>query len=571
MSKYDDKYDSEDESQTQVRNIIRQINEGKTSQAKKREIVVRPDGTKVVRVTKKRRVMMTEKDIRKRSRKHLVAFISVVFLVLCGVSALFFYRMAAMSGEAYLQARVEELRNAWGASSVRVVGSGISGTTLHVSSIVAEFPDDCLLEQVELHDLSAELSSESFFREIAQSSVLKIKRANFILRTEPGQMKMPLLSGSPLWKFDRMECDDFSISWGRGEFSRLMLRNSKAHLYYPQSGRDNCVISCAQGTLMVKNWQTIYLSEVKAHLSPVGLEDLYMTGSVEMPTDETQQQNSLIVLRHRIANDEPMDGAFSLRAVNMPFADFTEGRFETFFTARTSKRKSDELTSRVVFTDNGPVFSGDFELEKIMVTSFPAITAMMEHIEPRKRRQYLPPTVEMGTVMLTTAGQDVSLELLENRVVTRDSLALKGKITINSANELSGTLSYGLPGILTRAEYTDGAPDPIFENRGEWTWLATSLKGFANQPDDNMAEIEAMAVEARKSRPERLKFDALDLDKLSGQMKPDGVEPKKKGLEDVGADPFAEPKKKGLEDVGADPFAEPSNGLDSPFEPLSPF
>lgn len=556
MSKYDDKYDREDESQTQVRDIIRRINEEKPSQAKRREVVVRPDGTKVIRVTKKRRVLMTEKDIRKRSRKHLVAFISIAFLALCVVSAFFFYRMAVMSGESYLQSRVDEFRKAWGAESVRVVGTGISGTTLYISSIVAEFPDDCLLEQVELHDLSAELSAESFFREIAQSGVLKIKRANFILRPEARQMQMPVLNGKPVWKFDRMECDDFSVSWGRGEFSRLQLRNGKAHLYYPRRGRDNCVISCAQGTLMVKNWQTIYLTETKVHLSPTSIEDLYISGSVEMPMDETQQPRSSLVMRHRIANGEPLDGALQLRAVNMPFADFTGGRFETFFTARTSNRKSDELPSRVAFTESGPVFSGDFELEKIMVTSFPAITAMLEHIEPLKRRQYLPPTVEMGTVRLLSEGDDVSLELSENRVVTRDSLALKGKITINAANELSGTLTYGLPGILTRAEYTDGAPDPIFENRGEWTWLSTVLRGFANQPDDNMADIEALAVEARKSRPERLKFDALDVNKLSEQMK----------LEDL--DGGESSKKPGLEDVGEDPFAKPS---DNPFEPLSPF
>ncbi|MBQ8517467.1 MAG: hypothetical protein IJ498_07815 [Akkermansia sp.] len=558
MSKYDDKYDREDEDQTQVRNIIRQINEEKPSQAKKREVVVRPDGTKVIRVTKKRRVLMTEKEIRKRSRKHLVAFISIAFLALCIVSAFFFYRMAVMSGESYLQSRVDELKKAWGAESVRVVGTGISGTTLHINSIVAEFPDDCLLEQVELTDLSTELSAESFFREIAQSGVLKIKRANFILRPEVGQMRMPLLNGVPLWKFDRMECDDFSVSWGRGEFSRLVLRNGKAHLYYPRKGRDNCVISCTQGTLMVKNWQTIYLSETKIHLSPVGIEDLYITGSVEMPTEESQPQRSSLVLRHRVANDEPLAGAFQLRAVNMPFADFTGGRFETFFTARTSNRQSDELPSRVTFTDADPVFSGDFELEKIMVTSFPAITAMLEHIEPRKRRQYLPPTVEMGTVQLSSEGDAISLELPDNRVVTRDSLALKGKITINAANELSGTLVYGLPGILTRAEYTDGAPDPIFENRGEWTWLSTSLKGFANRPDDNMADIEALAVEARKSRPERLKFDSIDVDKLSGQMKLEGL------------DESAPNRAKGLDDVGSDPFAEPDKS-DNPFEPLSPF
>lgn len=559
MSTNDDKYDEEEENLTQVRSIIRQINEEKPSQAKKREVVVRPDGTKVIRVTKKRRVLMTEREIRHRGRKRFVVCIAFTFLVLCVLSAFFFYRMAAMSGDAYLQSRVEEIRKAWGAESVRVVGSGISGITLHVSSIVAEFPDDCLLEQVELNDLSAELSAESFFREQALASVLKIKRANIILRSEAEKMNMPTLSGKALWKFERMECDDLSVSWGRGEFARLMFRNGAAHLYYPQKGRENCVVSCKKGTLIVKDWQTIYVSDAKAHLSPVALEDLSISGSVELPGDDTQPQRSSLVLRHRIANGEPLNGALRLRAVNMPFASFTEGRFEKFFTARTSNRPDSELTSRVKFTDDGPVFFGDFELERIMVTSLPAITAMLEHIEPRKRRQYLPPTVERGVVKLSAEGEEMSIELPDNKVVTRDTLSLKGKITIGADNSLSGTLAYGLPGILTRAEYTDGAPDPIFENRGEWTWLPTALKGFANQPNDNMDEIEALAVEARKSRPARLSFDTLDVDKLSGKLN-----------QEQGTDAAPEPKK-GLDDVGADPFAEPSNGLDNPFEPLSPF
>lgn len=559
MPKYDDKYDREDESQTQVRDIIRRINEEKPSHAKKREVVVRPDGTKVIRVTKKRRVMMTEKDIRKRSRKHLVAFISVAFLALCVVSAFFFYRMAVMSGEDYLQSRVDELKKAWGAESVRVVGSGISGITLHISSIVAEFPDDCLLEQVELNDLSAELSAESFFRGIAQADVLKIKRANIILRSEEDKLNIPTLCGNAMWKFERMECDDLSVSWGRGEFSRLMFRNGVAHMYYPRKGRENCVVSCKKGTLIVKDWQTIYVTDAKVHLSPVALENLSISGSVEMPGDETQPQRSSLLLQHRIANGEPLNGAFRLRAVNMPFAAFTGGRFEKFFTARTANRPSAELPSRVVFTETGPVFSGDFELEHIMITSFPAITAMLEHIEPRKRRQYLPPTVEKGVVTLSSEGNAVTVELPDNKVVTRDTLSLKGKITIGADNALSGSLMYGLPGILTRAEYTDGAPDPIFENRGEWTWLSTSLKGFANQPNDNMDEIEALAVEARKSRPARMSFDTLDVDKLSGEVKQNRE------------DEAESSQKKGLEDVGVDPFAEPSNNLDNPFEPLSPF
>ena len=558
MSDYEKKDRTEEGNMTQVRSIVQQINDSKPSQSKKREVVVREDGTKVIRVTKKRRVLMTERDIKHRSRKHVVAFIATLFLVFCVLISYFCIQMASMSGEAYLQSRVEELRKAWGAESVRVFGSGISGSTLHISSLVAEFPADCLVEQVEIGDLSVELSSESFLREIAQADVLKMKRVNVILRQEVETMKMPVLNGDALWRFDRMECEDFSVSWGRGEYQRLALKNCAAHLYYPRKGRGDCVVSMKGGTLLVSHWQQIYISEAKAHLSPIALEDLFIAGSVEPPSENSEAKRSSIALRCRIANGESMESDFRMSASNMPFSDFTKGRFETFFEARTVSSKT--MHSRVNFTGEGPVFHGDFELEKIMVTSLPAITAMIEHIEPLKRRQYLPPMIDRGIVTLSVRDGSTTMEMQENRMETRDRLALKGKIEVSPKNELSGTLAYGLPGILTRAEYTDGLPDPIFEDRGDWSWLTTKLKGYGNAPEDDMSEIEARAVEARKTRPARMKFDVLDVNKLSEQMREDGF-----GGESV--ESGKQNRQEGLDPI--DPFAE--KATDDPFAPLSPF
>lgn len=564
MSKSEGKDREETEDLTPVRSIVQQINDSKPSHSTKREVVVREDGTKVVRVTRKRRVLMTEREIRHRSRKQVVMFVSAVFLVLCAAVTYFLIQMASMSGEEYMQSRVEELRKAWGADSVRVVGSGISGSTLHISSIVAEFPADCLVEQVEISDLSVDLDAGAFLRERVQGEVLRMKRANIILRQETETMKMPELKDAALWRFERMECGDLSVSWGRGEFVRLALRNCTAHMYYPRKGREDCVVAMKGGTLLIPHWQTVHVTEAKAHLSPVALEDLFISGSVEPPSENAESQRSTLTLRCRIPDGGKMECDFAMSARNMPFSDFTKGRFESFFTARTSGHKSDTCLSKVTFTAAGPVFHGEFELEKIMVTSFPAITAMLEHIEPLKRRQYMPPRIDSGFVTLSTEEGRISIEIGENRMQTRDRLSLKGKMEISPANELSGTLSYGLPGILTRAEYTDGMPDPVFEDKGDWTWLTTELKGFANKPSDNMTEVEARAAEARKSRPERLKFDALDVNKLTEGMKHDGVSPGEQSgnsADGQGGNPFEQ----------QDPFAEPKNSADDPFAPLSPF
>ena len=68
MSDKDDKYaDDETDGRSQVRNILSKLAEEHPSKEKKREVVVREDGTKVVRVTKKRRVMISAEEKKRRA------------------------------------------------------------------------------------------------------------------------------------------------------------------------------------------------------------------------------------------------------------------------------------------------------------------------------------------------------------------------------------------------------------------------------------------------------------------------------------------------------------------------
>jgi hypothetical protein len=140
---------------------------------------------------------------------------------------------------------------------------------------------------------------------------------------------------------------------------------------------------------------------------------------------------------------------------------------------------------------------------------------------------------------------------------------LQGKIELSSCNELTGSLDYGVPAVLTRVEYPDGQPDPIFQQGGEWSWLRTQVKGLGNMPGDDMAEIEARAQSARASRPARIPFDQIDINRLSDQLdsKPTQMMPEQtpqqndSGLNSLSEDPF-------------NPFAEKE---EDPFSTSAPF
>ncbi|MBR5878516.1 MAG: hypothetical protein IKY91_03110 [Akkermansia sp.] len=561
----DDKYASDEESLTQVRSIIKQLNEDKPATEKNREVVVRADGTKVVRVTKKRRVMMTAADHRRRSRRQIAfALVGVVILAALAVGVLFF-RMAGMTGNAYVAACQAELQQRWGASAVQLEGAGVEGTSLHLTSVVAEFPESSMLQRVELSGVEAKLDMMSFFTKVLEGEELEVDRV--LIQLRPGAvMQMPAQNGADMWRFARVSCKDFSVRFGdTGQDGPMELRNAQAYMYYPQKNRVNSVVMLRGGKLAIRNWKTVSISGGKARLSATGITDFTISGSTDVATDTVEQRRTTIAFAGRIEDAAGFDGPYSVESDNMSLADFTNGRFAEFLTARTVAvshgKISDKATIQLVGSGEAvPAFRGEWHLKDISLSSFPALMAITEHIEPGKRRFYNPLSLHRGYVVLGAQDGSVSVSLPEGAVLERDLVNLQGKIELNSSNELSGTLDYGVPVALTRVEYPDGLPDPVFQASGEWAWLRTHVKGLGNMPGDDMAEVEARAQVARADRPARIPFDQIDINRLSEQLGSG-----QSGVQSTFApEPVAAPQ-------GGDDTKSPASDSSNPFEENNPF
>lgn len=541
MTDKDDIYEDEEEGLTQVRHIIKQLNEDKPSKERHREVVVRADGTKVVRVTKKRKVMLSARDKHRASRKRFLLALAAVFVLLVLMVAFMMYRMAAMSSRSYLEESQTRLQQLWGASAVTVEGAGMEGTSFHLTNLVAEFPEPCMIERVELAGIETNLELGGFLSEMLKAEELKIDRALVVLR-KGAQMQMPLQQGKDMWDFRRISCQDFTVQYSDGQDSPLMLKNAQAYMYYPHVSHASSVVILKEGVLHIKGWKSVNVRDAKVHVSSAGIDDFSLHGTTDTSSDVAEQRRTSIRFGGKMAAGASMCGPFAVEADNMSLADFTRGRFEDIFTARTvavsQGKLSDKATICFDAAQNEPVFNGEFHLKNICLSSFPALQAITEHIDPAKRRLYNPLSVPRGYVCLDAHDDAMSLVLPDDGVVERDLATLSGKITLNGNNELSGELDYGIPMLLARAEYPDGRPDPIFQQSGDWAVLRTRLSGKGNMPSDDMPEIEARAVIARRDRPERIPFNELNLDQLTEQVK--------SGLQPAPAvqNPFEEPAQK---------------------------
>lgn len=585
----DDKYADEEEGMTQVRSIIKQLNEDKPSKEKSREVVIRADGTKVVRVVKKRRIMVSEKDKRRKGRRQFLAGLLVSFCVIAVLVGLFIYRMATMAGSAYLEQQAAALKESWGATEVRFSGVGVSGNTLRLDSVNISFPEDSMVQSVDMSGISAELDSATFISGVLSGELVKVQNVHIQLKEGTDHLNLPQAKGDDVWNFRRVECETFSLQVGSVATTPVLVDKATAYMYYPSKGdRSNCVVSLHGGTFKMKGWRPINIGEAKFNLTKDAVADFAIMGTTDSRNISAELSPTNLSIFGHVARGGSLAGPFTFDSHNVPLSEFTDSRFTAFLSAKSEavQRAKDKSQARILmpFGTDRPHFTGEFSVQNLTVVEFPALAKMLEHLEPHKRREYLPATIEHARVVLGAEGDTISVKIEEGQAAQRDVIDIKGEMVVDRDNILSGAMSYGIPGYKTHAEYPDGKADPIFTETDGTAWVNTQLSGTASRPMDDSEVLEARAAELRKSRPARMQFAAIDLDKMAREANLDS------GVQKTAADsgealpssnlsiPGTNQGGKSLKDIDRDnPFGDSSQdtqqsgGLGDPFTPVSPF
>lgn len=574
MSNTDNKYTREGDDDSQVRNIIRRLNEEKPATEKSREVVVRADGTKAIRVTKKRKIMITNEEKSRRSRRSFVMLLLVGLLICGAVLAFFLLRLSAMTGENYLNEQENRLREAWGATSVHCSGASITGMQMTISDVIAEFPETSLVRRVEMSGISSTLSPSSFMSGRLRSDEVKIERVTIQLNENARTLSMPQHEGEELWLFKRVSCNDLSLYFGADEAkSPISLRKASAYMY---GGGNSRAVMFNNGLLTLKGWKPITLTDGKMRISRTAIESLTLRGTTDPARVAADgRPETTVAFSGSITDSAPLAGPLMFDADNMSLVDFTEGRFTHFFSAFTvgMSKGNHEPTARVTLPLDAerPVFEGSFKVRDVRITSMPAMMLCIDHIDPKHRKRYMPPLIGSGTIDLSAPAGATKLSIAENEMVERDLLSLRAEVTVDNQNQLSGTIDYGMPCILTRVEYPDGQSDPIFTEDGRNAWMCTTVSGAANAPTDNSEQLEAAAVSARSFRPERTPFDRINVEQLSRQVSAAETQPVSQPANDTPA-PAQQPATPQLTPAEEVPTTMPTGGgLTLPFDPSFDF
>lgn len=563
----DDKYTREGDDDSQVRNIINQLNSDKPSREKHREVVTREDGTKVVRVTRKRKVMVTNAEKNRRSRRNVLITILAIVVMLGLCFAYGAYRMSVMCSESYLEEVRLKIAKAWGADSVEVVNAKIEGMKLTADRMLVRFPESSILEMVELNRLMAPLDFSSILVGEFRASNLNVKDATVRVRAGVDKLTMPQWQGEErLWKIKNVNCERFNFSIGAPSESPVVIKNATALMYAaPGSGH---VLSLSKGKLTLagignemKNAQRydFNLLDAKMFFTGVSIEDIKLNcqdpnsvvheKEVERDALSSSAVRELVtadfIIHGRIADGESIYDSYELEINRLPFTLLTHGVYNHIFYAQVSSvpGEDDSRVRMQLKADGSPaIFTGRMILTDILFrdADLQAKNIFISHIvNANHNRKYSRLAFIQAWVELKHENGLLTLEIPEGAMKETGTmdLSIHGTISVGLSTEngqwndlpLSGNLTYSLPRKILNSEYKGGVIDPIFvaDPKDDLRCLFnTELSGVSIQPRDNAREQHEATEEVRKTLP---RLEGLyDVDALPKILQPSGTDALKK-------------------------------------------
>ncbi len=524
-----DKYQGEGDSQ--VRDIIQKINEERPGQESSRETIVRKDGSKAVRIVRKKRVLISEKDKSRKSRRVFLMGVFGALVALACFLLYFVWNLYRLSSTQAYEALAEELRVAWGAEYVTVSGVTVTGFDVDIDSIAIGFPQQgaSMVQSVQISKVRTSLQKEGvisgdyIFEEVQAGSI------DIVLRADTETMKMGTADINRLLDVRRVDCPDFSIRVGSDPAqSTLAISGSELYLRYTDEKKTTCSITIDGGKMNVRGWKEFTLNDARLLITDKGIDELRVELKLPdllaaAPSELGQVENSVsptLYLSGDIAVGSSIYGPYGMDSRDMPLADFTEARLISFLTAQTRPNRAEGInimSSQVYFSNDGqaPSFRGQFLLKDVKWKNLPAQQTIMRHLPADRRPQYVTLGVSLAKLNLESNPETIHMSFKGNEMAENYGVTLVGDISLDSSQALSGKLNYGLPSALTRAEYPDGISDPVFVEQGELAWLNTVLSGTAFAPRDNALEQDNAAAEARKSRPAPFSLDDIDFKRVN--------------------------------------------------------
>jgi hypothetical protein len=501
-------------------NIMRQLHASDSHGVeRRREVVVRPDGSKVIRVEKRRRTYSDDQREPNRAmlknKRFLIGLCILVLLVAGALAGTYMYRLTSFNTEEFAGRLQADLSAAWG-GDVKISGMAVDGLTMKASRIRVSFPEDSCLSFVAMEGISGEISAVPLFMGKIKGESLNVSRAVVGLR--PGFVKfaVPQTNRELPFVFRRYTAPRLEVGYAHGAEEFTLERNGApfymtAEAYIRTSGNGpepEYVLDLSQQKLKIKGWPLMGVDSGSVILNGSGVKQLTFSGFLDKgrllnkPTD----LSPFMITGNFLLGTDFRHQAWTLTGKNFDLASLLGDDFSSLLKVQTGEQEGDEkhelkldFALPVTTEQKRPSLKGySGSVIKATMIRLPVLRllAAMTARNTEIRLPYSSPVFTSGSFLLESDGTGRSASLKEISLFEQGFLGVTGVLYSNGTS-LTGKLVFKIPSYMV-----DGRKLPSgVTQEGHEMILPVKISGTPESPQDNSAGM--FREEApRTGRPE---------------------------------------------------------------------
>lgn len=436
------------------------------------ERVIREDGSVAIKVkTKKRRSIQPKKSTEKKSNKvKLVLLSGIAAFILLSVIG-FFILLGYFNGSRFKSKVSETIVNVSGAE-VELGSLDVSPTSARSSSIDLKWSgEDTLLKSLKLKKINADYGMLDFIGSGLGGGSMGVSQADLILEVGENNPRLDFSPERPVdFKFSLYQCSDLNIDFGKN--SPWSFKKGSAS--YRASGPQN-QFSLDSGDVSIPKFGKFKLQ----------------TGIVSLAANEAQVYLNLKSDEHMGSFNvegtvgytigSPMELEINLS--NYPLKDWIDPRARRLFNGNIHKAKGD-LAMNLGDIESLSI-NANITTRLISIADFEFIKSISEHLQ---ETYYIRPEFTDSSKLKVKWTKN-RIEFSDIDLLQNEQMRLKGNVTINENDQLSGTLKVGIPVVVISRNKSVIFDKAFTENDGEYMWTTVVISGDIANPKDDLSKM----------------------------------------------------------------------------------
>lgn len=457
------------------------------------ELVVRADGTQVMRVRKRKRRSQQEKTkTPEKRRSPLILLLGLVALLVIVLGVAIVVLLARYNSSGFQTGMEETLTEAAGGSAA-FEGLAVTPLRARSDSLTMTWGENRSLHSLTLSDLSAKLDIGSFLGGTWSGVPVTAKSGEMILggtSTGGGGPRRALESSL----FEAYRCEFLNIHLGapgRG----IQFKNSELAMRAGPEGETQ--LHLRGGDTVIPGWAVLKTDLGMAELVDGGLRLISLRLKSESEEGEISF-SSESVLR------EGEDIDLGMKAERVPLSTFVGDDIGRLMDGVVSCENA-SLTM-----DGGTLQDVALRMEFSGSEAFIQDLPFLEVLKIRLTdSEFVRPLFKSVEGVLVQDRNGVRLQELE--LMERSQMAVRGQLAVNQEGELSGRLEVGIiAGKIINA--ANRKRSSVFSDSVEgFCWVTINLSGTVEDPLDDFQELlRKAAVEESPRNREKILEDRLD-------------------------------------------------------------